>query len=580
MALKKFSQAALNNLKLSAVRFPLSVTFALLLALIGVSEIYEMHLFPEARLERLGAILVTGFFWFGAAKLYSEGHNVARAKVMLPAAAFFVVIALYIYFAKYGLSIHNLIISGVAASVTVAPFIGRKTKDADFYAFNYHLWLSFAYAVIFGIVLCAGISVAIVTVQELFSVNINERAYGVIWTLGCIFLAPYYALSGVPNNFAAKGDETMPKGIRFILSYVLVPLGLVYFLILYAYVIKIITQWQLPAGGLSYMICGFGAAGTIIQLAIYPMRSNGGLVSLFHKYFCIVFLPLIAVLFVAIGVRINDYGITESRYAIVLAGVWFTITTIIYLFRHDDYSMKFGPAILAVLFLLSSFGPWGAVSLSERSQVNRLEVLLIKNNMLKDGKFIKPAPDAKIPDKDSITSILYYLTRTEKLGAIAKWFPKDHAINKPYERYDTYRIIDNLGISSNYAVSGNDKYFSYDAERYGKPLSVTGYDIYIPNLNFYSKSYSFEGKNVTASIDDNKISLSFSGSEAIQLDLEPLLKKLEQSANPKADGMMDMEVENSKIKAKLLFTYLSGAKSDEGAKVSSANFDILIKEKK
>ena len=85
-------------------------------------------------------------------------------------------------------------------------------------------------------------------------------------------------------------------------------------------------------------------------------------------------------------------------------------------------NIKLIPVTLCLLCFLTSFGPWGAFSVSQRSQMNRLEKLLTANNILVDGK-IKPMDKAahkNISDNDegNISSIVHFLAERNSVSAL------------------------------------------------------------------------------------------------------------------------------------------------------------------
>jgi hypothetical protein len=581
MNVLKFSKDAFNNLKISATRFPLSVFFAFLFFLLCLNGIYEWHLLPENKEFRVSAIIVAGFFWFGAAKLVAESWSKPIGTYLLASISVFALIAIYIYYGKYGSSVHNFILAGLVVFTTVAAFLRKDANDNSFYNFNREVLAGFSYSALLSMLFCAGLSVIIFTLEQLFGFKFSDKIYGVIWAFGSGFLAPYYALAWVPTNFSSKQQAHLPKGSNFILSYVLVPFGVIYFCILYAYAIKILIHWQLPKGILSYMICGFGAAGTFIQLASYPLREKGNwLVKMFFKNFCRVFLPLIFLLFLAISVRVNQYGLTESRYAIILAGVWFAATTLLYMIRKDDKTMKFGPAILAALLLLASFGPWGAVKLSEKSQVSRLESLLVKNAILQNGKVTKTTKDVSLDDKIAITSITNYLSKTEKLDAIKPWFAKDALNWADVSKYNGDVVTKAFGIDPSYEYNRGDRnseYFNYYSERGRKPIITTGYDYYFESLYATGNYYEFaQYSGFGTKLEQNSLVLKFDNNEKFIFNLKPLVDELKTIALADRANIMVVEAENKKIKVQILFSNISG-KFEPEPKINSAGFNLLVK---
>ena len=90
-------------------------------------------------------------------------------------------------------------------------------------------------------VLYIGISLALLAVERLFSVNVRSEVYeDCSWILGGIF-SVWFFLAGFPKTYDSPDVITdYPKGLKIFTQYVLLVLVTVYLLILYAYMFKII----------------------------------------------------------------------------------------------------------------------------------------------------------------------------------------------------------------------------------------------------------------------------------------------------------------------------------------------------
>jgi hypothetical protein len=84
-------------------------------------------------------------------------------------------------------------------------------------------------------------------------------------------------------------------------------------------------------------------------------------------------IPLVLMGF-AVGNRIYDYGVTDRRYLVALALIWMTLGVLHSVIRSRKTLTRFLLLSGATLLLLASFGPWGMIEMSERSQHNRAQV--------------------------------------------------------------------------------------------------------------------------------------------------------------------------------------------------------------
>ena len=176
-------------------------------------------------------------------------------------------------------------------------------------------------------------------------------------------------------------------------------------------------------------------------------------------------------MFIAILRRTNEYGITERRYFVFVLAVWLAGIALYFTFSKAK-NIKFIPISLCIISFLSSFGPWSAFSVSEKSQVSRLESILKENKILIDGKIIKT--DSKVPDKKKkeVSSVINYLAEHNSLSKIQPWFEinidnlKDTLINGVLKNKEAV-IVEQMGLEyySPWTYQ-TDKSFNYSLKDY------------------------------------------------------------------------------------------------------------------
>ncbi len=169
------------------------------------------------------------------------------------------------------------------------------------------------------------------------------------------------------------------------------PIVLVYIVILYLYLFRIVMYNTIPSGWVCIPILIFAIAGILTYLLIYPIRldSSYKTIYLFSKYFFYILLPLLSLYFIAIIKRIMPYGITEDRYLVFMLGVWLLIISVYIIISKKDNIIIIPVSLFFVLFI-SAIGPWGMFQLSVQNQVRRLEFLLNKNHLLVNHKLVSP----------------------------------------------------------------------------------------------------------------------------------------------------------------------------------------------
>ena len=412
-------------------RFPVSVVIAALftsLHLVGMSDLLGLE--SEGSL-RLSLALVLGFLWAFASGLAGEAKGwspVLRYGVVgLGVALFGLASALLptLDFQPF------LALPALLIGAGLSPYmVGWRTQEnAAFWQFNHRLWLGAGLALFGAVLFAGGLSIIIETIEALFDIAMPDSAHEKIWTLGLGLVAPVNWLTLAPADFAEPAEEGAPaeftaRATATIVKYILAPLVLIYTAILYSYAVKIAIDGALPKGRVGPLVLGYGAVGTISVLLAYPVRADGGplVAALWRHWFWLILVP-VGLLFMALYQRIAQYGWTEERYLVALAGVWLIALALVQGLSGRLRDLRLAPALLAALLMLASIGPWGARGVALTSQVGELVRLLEAEGRLAAGKIVvAPATPLSNEAQARIRSIVRYLARNNELAALDPWF--------------------------------------------------------------------------------------------------------------------------------------------------------------
>ena len=437
---------------------------------------------------RIFTILICWFFAAVNLKLIAESHQWGNGLQIITNLAALIALILLLFSVDY-LQHFWFLLPGLLLLLTVAPHIGRPSDDAAMCHFNTALVIAIVFAIIAMLILCGGLSAILASLHYLFEVRIDSDFYADIWMVGAALFAPLYTLSGIPREFDVEAtDKNYPKGVKFIVSYILAPLAVCYLAILYAYIIKIIVLWELPKGNLAYMISGFGAVGIVSHLFAYPLRDSGHLLlRLVCRYFYPALIAPVILLFVAILVRISEYGFTEQRYAVLLLAVWLGISAL-YVAFTGTRKLKLVPMMLALLLVAASFGPWGAVYISGKSQVMRLATLLENENILVEDKIIKATEEPELDTLKQISSIVSYITKSKKQELIAHWFPEDSVIHEKKRHYSIAQdLMKEMGLRYVSRWENGKSRTTYFHLKHGETGNVDMIDVHMFDYVFYNK---------------------------------------------------------------------------------------------
>ena len=142
----------------------------------------------------------------------------------------------------------------------------------------------------------------------------------------------------VPLLFLMMADRWRGAELRgnrileVLLNYIVTPALLIYAVILYLYMVKILVTWSLPEGGVAYMVFGFTmtalavkALGQLLEKRIYDW---------FFNRFSLVSLPVLVLFWIGVVRRTNEYGLTEPRVYLVVCGGLMTFCVLLFLLRR------------------------------------------------------------------------------------------------------------------------------------------------------------------------------------------------------------------------------------------------------
>lgn len=419
-------------------RFPLAVVATLALALYLLFDLHRPGSAGAVR-EWWGVKIPVGLgvaaLWAFGMALWTEARGTDGLKAALGIAGWCVIALLIALSRALDLEI-VLVALALLAGLSVAAYLGRRgDQNGAFWLFNHELWSGAAAAFVAVVLSAGGVTAIIWTLDYLFGINLPQSLPNKVWIVATTVIGPIYWLSLVPRDLEARVAEGVPadflnRAISVLSTFVVIPLLLVYAAILHAYAAKILLESSLPKGRLGWMVLSFGCAMALALLAAFPTRNSSGrhVVFFWRAWPYLLIVPLI-LLFVAVGARVRQYGLTEQRYMVALAGVWLALLALIYGFRRSEArNLALVPGLLTGLLLLASFGPWGMTGWSIRNQVKEFAARLAAAGLLKDGRIVpdaRPTTTLLVSDRQRLHGIIDYLNGKGRLADLQPFFAND-----------------------------------------------------------------------------------------------------------------------------------------------------------
>lgn len=370
----------------------------------------------------------------------------------------------------------------------IFPFYQYAHLNA-FWEFNKSIFINFLTAALYSFVLFLGLAGALGSLESLFNIQIDNDVYAKLYIVIAGIFNTYIFLGNSPNPLKILFEpKTYPKGLRIFTQYILLSLVIIYLIILYAYIGKIVLTHTLPNGWVSTLIIAYSISSILSFLLLYPLRNHESYdwIFWFNKLFYFLLIPIFIMAFVAIGRRISDYGFTEDRYLVLLTAIWLAGITLYFIFSKKKNIIVI-PMSLWVITALLSFGPWGIYQISENNQLQRLKSPLSKENFLVNNK-IRPLSSQEVAKLDSadrimISGSLEYLAQADRRKKLQENLTISidsvevfKALNIPYTSSINY--ITNANIYQDFIYQDAETFFEIEDSLHHRiyKFSASGYN--------------------------------------------------------------------------------------------------------
>jgi hypothetical protein len=270
-------QTAADAAARSAVRFPLALGSALYAAV--VAQIHVDSWSPDSGFWRLVLPGILGISLFIAIRTTAERAHWPEAQLnAVRAATVGFLIALYLLSRGWSddllgvRTLHLLFMSHLL--VAVLPFLRTGLHRAS-WQYNRILFQKFLIASLFTLVLFAGISIALVAIDNLFGADVDSEAYERLFYFLAFVFHPWFFLGNIPGDIAGLEDlDDYPAGLKIFGQYILIPVVTLYLAILTAYLVRVLVTHTWPSGWIGWLVSSVAAAGTLALLLVHPARER------------------------------------------------------------------------------------------------------------------------------------------------------------------------------------------------------------------------------------------------------------------------------------------------------------------
>ena len=233
---------------------------------------------------------------------------------------------------------------------------------------------------IIGFLLIAIVDIIIASVNFLFDLDLKDKWFTNPMAFIAFVIIPLLCCSFVENN---SYKEANGKILKILIDYIFSPALIIYTAILYIYIGRIVLRWELPNGGVAYIVAIFMAVGLICHL--FRLLVEKRHFEWFYKAFPFIAIAPLILLWIGAFRRIGEYGLTEVRVYLICLALLLTVFTAM-LMKDKTRNFQLMTMIMAIAAILFTYIPGiRAKDFGIRSQKARLERIL--PNVLVDGKF-------------------------------------------------------------------------------------------------------------------------------------------------------------------------------------------------
>lgn len=420
MQMSKVKQSLLsllNSLKNGLERFYCATFFSLTL-FASCAYMINAEKMPDNITNTFTRIALTsllGIFFSILVTLLKERYFSQRDKKLVnlvsTALSFLIpIIYGFFIFTKYKDAYQLASIYGyIIALVFLIIYFSNKNTNENFSEHWAHVFSKgFTAAIIslvlmLGLFLCtAAVNLLIYQFKDAYKIYLTISAF--IWL---VFFVQLY-LSYFPLNKESYSNTAFFKKITV---YAALPLFIVLVTILYIYLGKILITFKFPSGQINWFASCASLVGVFLYFGISQYSNTIKLVKYYIRFFGIAVLPIIAMQLWAYLIRFNSYGLTSTRYILLICIIVSILAAILAIIKSGKYLPNI-LLICAVLAIISTSGLLNLFDVSYFEQNSRLTSILQRNNMLDANKNITPNAAISLEEKKKITSAFEYLTKS------------------------------------------------------------------------------------------------------------------------------------------------------------------------
>ena len=458
-------------------RFPLAVAFAIFttIAFIYVFEghgslhysklTYWLSIYPIA--ATMIAITIS---------LVQESRKKFSAIPHVVAGVSWFVISIALVFCRCSTDFHidsayvkatlKFIYTTIFLSLFIAPFFKQKDENG-FWVFLMKNAKAAVIASAISAVLLIAIEGLLLGFFNLFDIKVSDKPFIYSAIICSCTIFPILFFSGIPSiDECLQEAPALNKFQTSANKFLFLPVLLLYIFLLDAYIAKIIIQWEMPKGMVSYLVSASMMLMLLRVTLTLPERINPkpSFEKTLLKILPAACIPLVILMSVGIMRRISDYGISEDRYYIAAINIFYYIVIAILLIDKIKCKSRVIAIVFCSMFLILTNGPLSAINVTHRVWMESIKTALAEEGynifpLSKDetAEFARRIQD-KSDHKTNIATSRLEILNSRHDKELAQYIPKGDALILISRKSSTNKKVNEFLISA-YINNSKNSYF-------------------------------------------------------------------------------------------------------------------------
>lgn len=291
-------------------------------------------------------------------------------------------------------------------------FAENPEKEAAYSRSLFMTYKAFFTALVYGLIILAGASLVIFTFDNLI-IDVDSEIYAHIGIVSG-FIAFTIFVGYFPNfkkrevDERRKTTEEQGKFIRVLFEYILTPIFLALTIVLLLWALKTIVKGidddfeAISAIAFSYTYFG-------IWLHIMLTEYKSALANFFKKSYPVTALFILIFEAWALIHQLNQFGLRDSEYIFIVIWILALVSAILLLIKKEKaHHMIIGTTIALIIISVAPYINYEYIPY--KVQINRLEKILISNNMLVNNMIIPTKIELDNDTKTNIRESVEYIT--------------------------------------------------------------------------------------------------------------------------------------------------------------------------